>query len=212
MLVDSDLVEYFMIEPRERGRDRDAARVPRRLATEYSEFADGYSPGPLMEQEKKFECLWAKNKVIKCQLSGDMLSEAQLQKFEKKDSPFFCYCYANIPESGLPKDLIECAHRTCTIRYFHKSCIKKLGVEKVSRWYCTLCEQEMRMIAHKTLRDLGFDGVPDEDWNSKYEIQAIRDEYNSPDHFITQGHARAKPTSGRSITASVMIAMAKKAE
>jgi hypothetical protein len=47
---------------------------------------------------------------------------------------------------------VRCSYRKCEFGgFFHKRCVKKLGVEKVSRWYCTACEKKMKMWACKAL-------------------------------------------------------------
>lgn len=152
MLVDNDVFEYFFTDPADRMRNRNGLCVPKRLATEYDEFEEGYNPGPLMLQEKLFEQLWSKNRLIKDQLSGDLLATTQKHQFEHANTPSFCYCHDNIPKSGLPKDVVECSHRDCSMKYFHKSCVKKLGFDKVSHWYCTNCEYEMKYAACTALR------------------------------------------------------------
>jgi hypothetical protein len=161
MLVDNDMINYFLIDPIDRRKNHNKALVPKRLATEYADFADGYNPGPLMEQEKLFERLWNKNNIIKRQISTKMLTEFQ-KKHLPGNSPVMCYCQEKIPKDGLPKQVVECAYRFCTMRYFHKSCIKKLGVNKVSRWYCTRCAQTMETTAYQLLHEMGYDDVPDE--------------------------------------------------
>jgi hypothetical protein len=204
MLVDSELMNYFMLEPHERGIGGDAALMPKRLATEYSDYTDGYNPGPLMEQEKIFERLWAKNKMIKRQLSRDMLADIQDRKFENADMDFYCYCHETMPETALPKNTVECAHGDCPVRYFHKSCVKKLGVDKVSRWFCTLCEQQMRSLAHQTLRDLGFDDVPDEEEELSNSMNKIKSKFQIPEAAMSQIRSRIETLGGSAKIAGVM--------
>ena len=186
MLVDNDLLQHFMTDPANRMVNRNSPLIPKRLATEYADFADGYSPGPLMEQERQFERLWNKNKIIKRQISKESLSDIQHQKFENADTHFMCYCNDNVPADGLSKHVVECAHRDCTLRYFHKSCVKKLGVDKVSRWFCTMCEEQMRSLAYQTLRDLGYDDVPDVDEELNNSMDKIRDKFHISDGQMDQ--------------------------
>jgi hypothetical protein len=162
MLVDNDMIDFFLITPEERRKEINGSLVPKRLATEYADFVDGYNPGPLMKQEKLFDRLWNKNNIIKRQVSRQMLEDFQ-KKHLPSDASVMCYCREEIPESGLPKQVVECAHRFCIVKYFHKSCVKKLGVNKVSHWYCTRCSQTMESTAYQLLRELGYDDVPYEE-------------------------------------------------
>jgi hypothetical protein len=163
MLVDDDLISYFMEDPSSRALKGCGLGVPDRLAKEYADFAEGYNPGPLMEQERKFERLWSRNKTVKHELTQGLLQEIQRNQFERAGTRYMCYCRAAVPKGGAPaKDTVICSYVDCNTRYFHKSCVKKLGVEKVSRWYCTSCEYEMKVIARQTLRDLGFTDIPAE--------------------------------------------------
>ncbi|KAF2024561.1 hypothetical protein EK21DRAFT_78467 [Setomelanomma holmii] len=204
MLVDSDLIDYLRLDPHERDHARNAAMVPKRLAAEYVDFGEGYNPGPLMEQEKQFERLWSKNKMIKRQLSRDMLANVQHKKFENGEMDFYCYCHEIMPKRGLPKQVVECAHRDCTLRYFHKSCVKKLGVDKVSRWFCTMCEQRMQNLAYQTLRDLGYDDVPDEDKGISDSMDKIKEKYQIPAGAMDQLRSRIDSMGGDAKVAGVM--------
>jgi hypothetical protein len=172
MLVDNDLINYFILDPKARMGQHNVQHMPKRLATEYNDFATGCIPGPLMEQEKLFERLWYKNNVIKSQLSMDMLSAVHHEKFENAKTPFICYCRDEMPEADSTQQIVECAHRNCSLRYFHKTCVKQLGVEKVSRWYCTRCKQEMRAQAGHILRSMGYDDIPVEEdaWNNATDM------------------------------------------
>lgn len=47
---------------------------------------------------------------------------------------------------------VRCSFLKCEFGgLFHKRCVKKLGPEKVSRWYCTSCEKKIKMWAYKSL-------------------------------------------------------------
>jgi hypothetical protein len=157
MLVDDDLVDYFLEDP----ACRCIQDMPPRLAKEYEVFSDGYNPGPLMGQERQFERLWARNQATKQELTQKMLEQIQRDKFEPAATKYMCYCRATIPKRGaLAKDTVICSHSGCPTVIFHKSCVKKLGVEKVSRWYCTTCESQMKRAACKVLRELGYTDIP----------------------------------------------------
>jgi hypothetical protein len=173
MLVDSDIVSYFLLDPIYRAKNRSGLLVPKRLANEYDEFADGYRPGPLMEQEKLFEHLWTKNNLVKRQISRTMLLDFQ-KKYEHTNAPVMCYCRGQVSEHSPIQQAVECAHRDCQTKYFHKSCIKKLGVDKVSRWYCTRCEQKMQTLVYHTLRDMGYDDVPDVEADFETSLDTIQ--------------------------------------
>ncbi|KAF2829516.1 hypothetical protein CC86DRAFT_286753 [Ophiobolus disseminans] len=207
MLVDNDLLTYFVSDPIVRMHTRDSSAVPKRLAIEYADFTDGYNPGPLMEQEKQFERLWSKNNIIKRKLSRESLSDVQ-QKFEAKGIPSMCYCNDKIPENGLPRDVVECAHRNCTTKYFHKSCVKKLGVDKVTRWFCTMCEEHVRGLTYRTLRDLGFDDVPTDDEELRTSMEKIRKRFKASSAEMDRLQARVLTLgSGKKMAGIVAMAI-----
>jgi hypothetical protein len=204
MLVDNDMIQFFMLEPKKRMLYHNTQHVPKRLATEYNDFANGYNPGPLMEQEKQFERLWHKNNIIKSQLSMDMLSAIHHEKFETAKTPFMCYCRDVMPDVRSSKNIVECAHRDCTLRFFHKSCVKKLGVEKVSRWYCTRCEHQMRALANHTLRTLGYDDIPDEIEEFNKTMGMIKKKLNIPEAEMEHVRTRLEEVGGGAKLASIM--------
>ncbi|KAI4650340.1 hypothetical protein J4E93_002696 [Alternaria ventricosa] len=161
MLVDDDLINYLIEDPTMRARNRNPDGVPDRLQKEYDDVKIGLNPGALMAQELRFERLYAKNGFSKQKLTQVMLQDIQHNELERLGTECICYCRATAPKGGLPaKDTVVCSHRDCTTTYFHKSCVKKLGVEKVSRWYCTSCEQQMKILACQTLRGLGYTDIP----------------------------------------------------
>ncbi|KAI4705497.1 hypothetical protein J4E81_000379 [Alternaria sp. BMP 2799] len=161
MLVDDDLISYLMEDPTIRARNRNPDGVPDRLQKEYDDVKNGFNPGALMAQELRFERLYAKNGFNKQELTQVMLQDIQHNELELPGTTCICYCRATAPKGELPaKDTVVCSHRDCTTTYFHKSCVKKLGVEKVSRWYCTSCEQQMKILACQTLRGLGYTDIP----------------------------------------------------
>jgi hypothetical protein len=204
MLVDNDLINYFMLDPKERMEHRNVQHILKRLATEYSDFADGFNPGLLMEQEKLFERLWHKNNIIKSQLSVDMLSAIHHEKFENAKTPFMCYCRDVVPEVHSPKHIVECAHRDCSLRYFHKSCVKKLGIEKLTRWYCTRCEQEMWALARHTLRSMGYDDVPDEDEVLNKHLDVMRENFQIPANAVDQVRFKLEKAGAGARLADIM--------
>jgi hypothetical protein len=176
MLVDDDMIAYFKLDlttrlEMQRSFDR---QIPKRIAREYTKYSAGYMRGPLMEQEMLFERLRMKNNVLKRKLSQDMLVKAVKDKFEMPGRPFMCYCKDYVPEEGLPKDVVECAYGDCSTKYFHKACVSKFGVKKVSHWYCAACAPEMRILAHQTLRDMGYDDIPDEGAEFDHSMEVLQ--------------------------------------
>jgi hypothetical protein len=178
MLVDDDLVDYFLEDP----ACRCIQDMPSRLAKEYEYFSDGYKAGPLMGQERQFERLWARNQAIKQELKQTLLEQIQCDKFEPTAMKYICYCRATISKQGvLPGDTITCSHSGCLTVIFHKSCVKKLGVDKVSRWYCTTCESQMKRAACKLLRELGYTDVPDDKHTAtatEYDDEKLQQVFN----------------------------------
>ncbi|KAI4672066.1 uncharacterized protein J4E78_000566 [Alternaria triticimaculans] len=174
MLVDDDLINYLIEDPAIRARNRNPDGIPDRLQKEYDDVKNGFNPGALMAQELRFERLYAKNGFNKQELTQVMLQDIQHNELERPGTERICYCRATAPKGGLlAKDTVVCSHRDCTTTYFHKSCVKKLGVEKVSRWYCTSCEQQMKILACQTLRGLGYTDIPTEHLcSSSYGLNA----------------------------------------
>ncbi|XPS99467.1 hypothetical protein M3J09_008642 [Ascochyta lentis] len=155
MLVDDDLVSYFM----DKTSQPTHASMPTRLLKEHTEFQEGYERGPLMKQESDFERMFVKNLAMKRPLTMRMLQDIQYLSTgsDNSDELRYCYCYTetNNPSEltrEFNKDIVECSYRDCEFGgVFHKRCVKKLGTEKVSRWYCTACEKRMKAAAHKVL-------------------------------------------------------------
>ncbi|KAG9193094.1 hypothetical protein G6011_03129 [Alternaria panax] len=163
MLIDDDLIDYFMEDPVSRSRNRNPDGVPARLQKEYDDFKSGYKPGTLMAQELRFERLYAKNGFVKQELTQSMLQDIQRNDFERPGTKYMCYCRAVISKKGTPaRGTVVCSYRACSTKYFHQSCVKMLGVDMVSHWYCTECEEQMKIIARQTLRDLGYIDIPQE--------------------------------------------------
>lgn len=205
MLVDYDIMEYLQLDPTTRMFDK--LRIPKRLAYEYEDFADGHRPGPLMKQEELFERLRIKNKLLKRKITQEMLGKIAREKFERKDQASMCYCHVSIPEEGLPKGTVECAHRDCLMKYFHKACVKNLGVDKVSRWYCTECQQHMRILANQALRSLGYDDVPDEEAEFEHTIEVLKEKTNLTGDALEKMKARLKLAGGGALVSGMIRTM-----
>lgn len=203
MLVDSDLIYYFMLDPSARAAlQYEPEIIPERLAAEYAEFSQGRKPGPLMEQERQFERLWHKNAISKHHISSKDLKVIQRQKIEILDVTRMCYCQVTLPDEGdMPKDIFMCSHHDCEYVYFHKSCVKKLGVDKVSRWFCTSCEEKMKMLARQTLRDLGYTDVPnEEDFDGFLDMKNFEQNFekimNMPNGIMDEQHLGTRRIGG----------------
>ncbi|KAJ4379614.1 hypothetical protein N0V86_004795 [Didymella sp. IMI 355093] len=137
MLVDEDLVPYLLdlnTSPNNPG----LGRMPPSLLREHTEYLDGYERGPLMKQEIEFERLFFRNMNLKDELTTKMLQEIQRENDMLKGSMQLCYCRTAV----LPKvSEIKKEFGDGSVRW----------VEKVSRWYCTACEKNMKMWAYKAL-------------------------------------------------------------
>jgi hypothetical protein len=209
MLVDDDLVNYFSLDPSSRARDAKGPQMPKRLAQEWDDVAFGCPPGPLMEQEKMFERLQHKNSVIKQNISREMLLEFQ-KKVEATGTSFMCYCHDKPPKDGpMSAEIVQCAHRDCPMKYFHKSCVKKLGVDSVSRWFCTECGFQMRTLAHRTLRALGYDDIPDEDDAAEAlsnSMESFQKKYHLPNSALNAFRSRVMKLGGNAKVVSALAA------
>lgn len=162
MLADDDMAPYLMAVSNIHNDIRDAGLMPKRLALELTDFVLGHHAGPLMDQERLFDKLVLKNKCTKLELTRGMLQDLQ-KRFEGEGASYMCYCQAPMQEEvPYQKDIVMCSHRGCAYVYFHRSCVRKLGVEKVTKWYCTACARKMAAAARQTLRDLAYTDIPDE--------------------------------------------------
>ena len=160
ILVDDDLVTYFG-DINNSPSKPDLTSMPPRLLREHTEFLAGYELGPLMKKELEFERLFVKNTTIKQSLTRGMLQKIQRQDSGCKSSVQLCYCQAEVVlntyeiKKEFGNGFVNCSYRKCEFGgLFHKRCVKKLGVEKVSRWYCTACEEQMKKSAYKALNIL----------------------------------------------------------
>lgn len=154
MLMDADLLDYIRENLPKWSIYLKPGAIPMRLIAEYTGFALGGSRGPAMEQEHRFKELCNKNNTDKQQMSQQILQEIQSQVFTRPDTDYMCYCRNLVPEDcANPASIVTCSYRDCATTYFHKSCVQGLGVDKVSRWYCTSCEKKMKVVARQALGD-----------------------------------------------------------
>lgn len=188
MLVDDELLEHFMIDPQDRlNKPGGKSKVLQRLAAEYAAHLKGSPPGPLMEQERLFDSMWNKNSIMKHEISQDMLMGLR-ESVVVASAPLMCYCQDVAPRDQSSKNVVECAHRNCRFKLFHKACVKDLGVDKVSRWYCTECNAKMQLLAYRTLRDLGFEDVPDDDTvpDNSTPVDELEEEYSQMSEVMAE--------------------------
>ncbi|KAF1362656.1 hypothetical protein EJ07DRAFT_105810, partial [Lizonia empirigonia] len=156
MLVDCYMALY-LISSYGTSSEQDRSLMPFRLVQEHKEYQDGFERGPLMKQELDYKRKLFKNMITGRPLTIDVLQGIHSRSNGSEDSIKMCYCITEVQNmSEVDKELgtgiVECSYRECKFGgYFHKDCVKKLGVEKVSRWYCTSCEKEMKILAHRTL-------------------------------------------------------------
>src|SRR5690242_12962561 len=85
MLVDEDLVSYFMKDDRST-KAPDHASMPPGLLHEYHELLDGHGRSSLIEQELEFDRLFRKNMSMKHPLTMTKLQSIQRQAFGTKVS------------------------------------------------------------------------------------------------------------------------------
>lgn len=193
MLVDDDLLDYLMLDPSDRSRDSETSGVLRDLAAEYAANAKGSAPGPLMQQESLFDRLWNKNAVMKHKITQKMLMSMR-DSVVMSGTPLICYCQDVIPNDMSAKSLVLCSHVDCRFLLFHKACVKDMGVDKVSRWYCAECHGKMQLLAYKTLRHLGFDHVPNDDTVTHHtaRMTALQEEYCLTEGAMKEIYAKLK--------------------
>lgn len=157
MLIDDDLITYLIHSiPGQPGIPGPFGTVPRRLAQERINCLAGFKMGPVMRQELQFITLELKNMADKHELTPETLQSIQDEAIRPKGIKWVCYCRSPCREGEHLDNIVECAHRDCRCVYFHSSCIEKLGYEKVSRWYCTVCAVEMSALAKDTLRGVEY--------------------------------------------------------
>lgn len=104
-----------------------------------------------------------------CQSNGkkEPVSRETLQDLEDLIQPpeaeTVCYCRmpvpsglfkADIPEDYVANDheLVLCWYKGCEAMVFHRQCVEHLGVELLSRWYCTACAKVMKEEAKRAMQ------------------------------------------------------------
>jgi hypothetical protein len=145
MLVDSDLLDWF-------ARDYDpltqAMPMPERLAEEYDAFIAGRGPGSGLRQEELYARLQGENAKTLVPMCRNRLVSIH-RDCEVPGEKVLCYCGRAGAQLDKVEEVVVCEFRNCPYKYFHKRCVTKLGTEAVSRWYCTGCELQMKVMAYE---------------------------------------------------------------
>lgn len=205
MLVDSDLHSYFMEGPTQFSNS-----MPPRMGAEFENFAKGCAPGPCMIQERQFMRLSQTNTILKRKVTQQTLNAVHSQIHKDAHNGFYCYCHEAMPKKGLPSGVIECTYTSCGARYFHKSCVKDMGLDMRSKWYCGDCQLMMQKhasvaLGHRTISDIlqediedmiGMIGMPGTPKELVEELQA-RLVQSGSNHGLRDFQLTASVTSAR---------------
>lgn len=176
-LVDDDMVDWLRTDGLTSATDLLAQRdMPDRLRHEVLDWAKGYGKGTLMLQAECFRNLaWANEHAPR------LLSCPDLEKMQRKFEDMYtqkdvCYCQTHHmcssscreteygsgggsvkpckDEFGVSTDTVVCAFAHCKRKFFHRGCVRKLGVDKVSKWYCLECDRRIGDVAQDVLEDV----------------------------------------------------------
>lgn len=157
MLVDHDLVSYFMSLNSRPEKSNHASILPR-VMHNHTGFLNDFERIALMDKERVFEKVFTKNTTTSHPLTKNILQDINPQISGLSVSAKSCYCQIEVSRNvcdmkkEFGKDYVRCSYRKCEFgNIFHKQCVKKLGFEKVSRWYCTACEKQMKVKACEAL-------------------------------------------------------------
>lgn len=129
--------------------------MPMQLMWEVDAYFREHTKGSALKQVDCFQQLAARNARLKKVSCHPAITKEFLEAMQKKceTRPFhdaICYCKDNRPTSpDNDKNLIRCAYRECQIKWFHRTCIEKVGYDRVTTWYCGVCERYMRCEARK---------------------------------------------------------------
>jgi len=131
---------------------RSRAAHPHRLTLEYHRYRNGQKAGRLMHQELAYYELWHQNRHL------PQISTADLEKGRKEAEPEgterVCYCMDLVPEKIDMVEFVACSFKRCTIRLFHKRCLRNQGFDMLTKWYCTYCQGEMASLAEQLINEL----------------------------------------------------------
>lgn len=197
MLVDDVLYDYLLMTAGAQCGHPISDNMPEALVQEYTEVFDNHKgPGPLIQQEQLYQRLAAKNMTLKHPVSSQLLHKMQLT-FEPKDCTYTCYCHTKVVPGLKPEDTIECSHRDCANTFFHNACVKKRHHEKVTRWYCRGCSQNMKALARNTLHSVGdYDHDAEERYSCELRDQIFRKMMNIPDDVFERVKKRVQTMGG----------------
>lgn len=132
--------------------------MPKRLIWEVEDYLRGYDKGRMLKEIDQFKDLVDRNELIRSKLCQPAITKDYLKDLQKEcergpDDDAFCYCrddnLGNSREEYEDEKLVDCAYSKCPIGRFHHRCVEKLGYDKVSTWYCGICERHMTVDAHK---------------------------------------------------------------
>lgn len=126
-----------------------------RFSCQYRNYLVGNVEGPLIKQLRKVFNLMKKNDGLE---HDEVLKRTELNElhksFKTEDDKVQerCYCGRAVDENS--GDVVSCAKRGCPFQRFHRECVMGLGVDKVTKWYCTRCSAAMRDVACGLLAEL----------------------------------------------------------
>jgi hypothetical protein len=156
MLVDDEMLPWLLHEGSsiERGPHLDSRDMPSDLSYEISGYFNGEGKGRLMRQTEGYRDLASRNNTEKKILAHVELSRIY-EKFKQGcgSNPNICFCETQHSDDT---NMVECTFRHCLHQNFHRNCVKGLGVDKVSSWYCPDCERVMGRMARMVLGEVKF--------------------------------------------------------
>lgn len=155
MLVDDDIVDWVIKEGRDYVSDAGTGsprNMPTRLLYEFSEWLMGYGKGELMLQAEQYNDMARHNDQSNPSIDHRTLRGMQ-KNFESGKNKM-CYCYGSDADQDHDNAIIECSFNGCRYKRFHLRCVNTLGIDRVSRWYCTDCEQRIADVAKKVLDEV----------------------------------------------------------
>jgi hypothetical protein len=85
--------------------------------------------------------------------SRTMLKEMQ-KAFEPRGLERICYCQSPVDWPG-GKGTVCCSGKDCTIKTFHRYCVREFYPHTVTRWYCPSCMKLMKATAEEMNKTLG---------------------------------------------------------
>ena len=134
--------------------------MPRRMMWEVDAYFRERTKGSALQQVDCFQQLADRNARLKKVSCHPAITKKFLEAMQKKceTRPFhdaICYCKDDRPTSpDNDKNLVQCAHRECQIKWFHRTCVVKVGYDRVTTWFCGECEQHLQCEARKATPDL----------------------------------------------------------